>query len=519
MNSIRLSLFALLSLSLSSLAAADTITGHVVSSTGVPVAGVNINAFRTSNGNEENNLLNDGTSANGDFVTTIPPGVYDLYFFPPTPPTTSHVTLVLRNVVVAGTKSLGTLILPPGFVVSGRVQTQAGLSIPQVTIQVIDGVTGNEVPLAVRKTNAFGNFSVAVPRNAIELRLDATGLVTPVVASKKLTLAPTSNTNLGNLTLVPGFRVTGHVQRSTNGLAVPAVDLDLTSRATGETLYTPNDNSNSLGNFSIVVPQGRFDIDFCAPFANRLVGATIPRRIISADTDLGIIALEPGFVLTGTIRSFSGLTQANADVDVAIQATGAKVNTCNDNSNAAGVYSIVVPAGNLKVSYHPSRFDLGLGSDVRSNILVSGNTTLDGSLPACAAPVNYGTGLAGTGGFVPHLSFSGGAPASGNSAFAYELTGGRGGAIATLLISLQSRSIPAFGGTLLVGTNRATSVRVMTTLGGAQGVGGAGNARVPLLYPLSLAVGLDVYAQFAVSDPLAPQGWALSEGLRYRVCR
>lgn len=517
MNSaIRLHLIALLSLS--SLAAADTITGHVVSSTGVPVANVNIDAIRVSNGNDEN-LGNDGTNANGDFVTTIPPNVYDLYFFPPAPPASSHVALVLRNVVVAGTKNLGTLTLPPGFLVSGRVQTQSGAPLSNVTLQVIDQVTGEDVPLAVRKTNAFGNFDVAVPRNAIELRFDATDVVTPVVASKLLTLTPVANTNLGNVTLVPGFRVTGHVQRSANGVALSGVDLDFTSRATHETAYTPNDNSDSLGNFSVVVPQGKFDIDFCAPFADRLVGALIPRRIISADTDLGVIALDPGFVLTGTIRSFSGLAQNNADVDVEIQSTGAKVNTCNDNSNGSGVYSILVPAGNLKVTFHPPSFDLGLGSDVRSDILVSADRTLDGSLPACAAPVNYGAGTAGTGGFVPHLTFSGGAPAAGNSAFAYELTGGRGGAVATLIISVQQRSLPAFGGTLLVGTSHSNSVRISTTLGGTPGVGGAGSARVNLPFSIGLATGIDIYAQFAVHDPLAQEGWALSEGLQYRVCQ
>lgn len=513
-----LRLASLTLLVLSSSAAADTITGKVVSSTGAPVAGVNIDAIRVSNGNDQN-LANDGTNATGDFVTTIPPGVYDLRFIPPAPPATSHVTLVLRNVVVAGTKSLGTLTLPPGFLISGHAQTQGGVPISQVTMQVIDLVTGNEVPLAIPKTNAFGNFNLAVPRNAIELRFDASGLVAPVVASKRLMLTPAADTNLGNLTLAPGFRVTGHVQRSTNGLAVPGVDLDFTSRATGETLYTPNDNANSLGNFSVVVPQGRYDVDFCSSFANRLVGTTIPRRIINADTDLGVIFMDPGFVLSGTIRSFSGLPQANADVDVHVQATGAKVNTCSDNSNAAGVYSVIVPAGNLKVSYHPPSFFLGLGSDVRSNILVSADTTLDGSLPFCAAPVNYGTGLGGTGGFVPHISFSGGAAASGNSAFAYELSGGRGGALAFLVISLRSRALPAFGGTLLVGTNRATSLRLPVLLSGTPGVGGVGSARVNFPVSIGLAAGLDVFAQFSVLDPLAPQGFGLSEGLQFRVCR
>lgn len=512
-----LSILALLAFP--SLAAADTLTGRVVSSTGASVAGVNIDAFRVSNGNEEDNLLHDGTSATGDFVTTIPAGVYDLVFFPPAPPATSHVALVVRNVVVAGTRDLGTLTLPAGSVVSGRVQTQASLPLPNVTIQVIDELTGFEVPLAIDKTSAFGNFDVAVPRNAIELRIDASGLATPVVVSQSLALIPTTNTNLGNVTLAPGFRVTGHVQRAANGLAVSGVDLDLTSRATGDKVFTPDDNTGALGNFSIVVAEGRYDIEFCPVFAQRLVATAVPKRLISADTDLGVIALEPGFVLTGTIRSFSGQVQANADVDVVFHDTRAPVPTCGDNSDAAGVYAVIVPAANLRVSFHPPGFDENLGSDQIGSVLVSADTVLDGTLPFCASPQNYGTGLAGTGGFVPHLSSSGGVPTNGNANFAYELSGGRGGAFAALIVSLEPRSLPVLGGTLLVGASSATSVRLTTTLGGTPGIGGAGSARVMLPLSLNTLGGLDLYAQFAVRDPLAPQGWALSDGLAFRVCR
>jgi hypothetical protein len=58
----------------------------------------------------------------------------------------------------------------------------------------------------------------------------------------------------------------------------------------------------------------------------------------------------------------------------------------------------------------------------------------------------------------------------------------------------------------------------MTTLGGTPGVGGAGSTRIELPFTIGLLTGFDVYAQFAVRDPLAPQGWALSDGLMFRVC-
>jgi hypothetical protein len=499
------------------LASADLVTGRIVGPSGAGVPGVDIDAVRVSNGNEEDNLENDGTSATGDFSTTIPPGVYDLYFFPPVPPTTTHLPLVVRNVVITGTRNLGTLQLAPGIALSGRIQTQSGAPVGGVTLEVVDESTGAVVPLANDRSNAFGNFNLAVPAGMLELRLDATSVLTPVLASRRLALAPAASTNLGNITLPPGFTVTGHVQRSADATAVGGVDLDLVDVATGEKLFLPHDNTSALGDFSVVVPAGTYDVELCAPFASRLVGKVLRNQVVSTSLALGTIALAPGFVLSGTIRSFSGTLQAGADVDV--RSAGASVLTCSDNSNASGAYAVIVPAGTLKVTLHPPSFTLSLGSDVHKNVLVSADLTLDGTLPFCAPAANYGAGLAGTGGVVPHLAVSGGTPVAGNDAFAYELQSGRGGAQAYLMISLAPHSQALLGGTLLVLPGPCCSAFYPVTLGGAAGAAGAGNLRFPLPFPIDLAAGVNLYAQFFVQDPAAPQGWAFSDAVQFRVCR
>jgi len=55
-------------------------------------------------------------------------------------------------------------------------------------------------------------------------------------------------------------------------------------------------------------------------------------------------------------------------------------------------------------------------------------------------------------------------------------------------------------------------------LGGTPGVAGAGSKHLPVPFPLSRAVGLDVYSQLFVRDLAAPAGWAMSRGLQYHVC-
>lgn len=513
-NTLRFALLALLGTS--SLASADTVTGRVVDANGVGVNGVNIDAIRVSNGNDEN-IANDGTNATGDFTSTIQAGVYDFIFYPPAPPATSHVAKVVRNVVVAGTKNLGTITLEAGSLLSGRTLNPSAVPVAQVTLQLFEDATGLEVPIAVHRTDAFGNFNLAVPKRALELRLITTSVPLQTLVSQKINTTPLVNTNLGNLTLAQGFLVTGTVQRASNSTAVAGINLDVKNSLTGATIYTPNDNSNALGAFSLVVPAGTLDFELCAPTALRLVSKGLRDRVITGSTSLGVIALESGYLLSGIVRSSSGVAQVNADVDV--RKNGLPVTLCGDNSSATGAYGVVVPAGTLKVTFHPPSFNLGLGNDIHKNLLISGDTVLDGSLPACNPPTNYGTGLAGTGGFVPHLTSSGGVPAAGNTAFGLELQNGRGGATAFLMISGGQNAQPAFGGTLLVVGDPCCSVFFPVALGGTLGVGGTGSAHFTLPFDLGRAAGFTLYAQYFVQDSGAAQGWAMSEGLRIPVCR
>ena len=79
------------------------------------------------------------------------------------------------------------------------------------------------------------------------------------------------------------------------------------------------------------------------------------------------------------------------------------------------------------------------------SVAISGPTLLDGTLPDCPFPTNYGTGTPGTGGLVPHLTHSGGTPREGNANWAMELQNGRGGAIAIPdLMELQIKAYDQF---------------------------------------------------------------------------
>jgi hypothetical protein len=479
--------------------------------------GVNIDAIRLSNGNNID-VENDGTNGAGQFTATLPGDVYDLWFFPPAPPATSHVTFVMRNVVVSGTKNLGTIQLQAGVFLSGTIRTTGGTPVSSLDLRVTDNVTGFEVPLMGNTTNAFGTFQVAVPKNSIDVFFDG-GSAQPafVLVSQTHTLAPTVDTNMGTITMQPGFIVSGHVQRSSNGLAVSGVDIDVKNTVTGDSLVLNNDNTNSLGNFSLIVGAGTYDLDFAAPNTLRLAGKRVAELSVNANTVVPTVALDAGALVSGIVKSFDNVVKVNADVDVYRQATGEIVPSFADNTSATGAYSVVVPLGTVEIAFRPPSYSVPLGSDVHSNVLVTVDTTLNAFLPSCPAPNHYGTGLAGTGGFVPNLATSGGTTRVGNPGFGVAIANGRGGATGILVFSAQSRSVPLFGGTLLVNTSPALSVKIPVVLNGTAGVGGAGFKLVPASLPASVA-NVNTYCQVALRDVDAPQGWSFSDGLQFLVC-
>jgi|SRR5262245_18889055 len=373
----RLAFPSLASLFLGAHATAQIITGTVLSSTGVPVPGVNIDGFDTS-GNEIN-LSNDGTNASGNFTTTVDdgPGVYTFVFYPPAPPLTTHLVAQRENVVVVTTTNLGTITLGAGVLLSGRTVQVGGAPVSGVLLTVLDGPTGEPVLQVNEKTNAFGNFNLAVPAHAIEFQLDASNLV---LGSKSFDLAPTGGTAMGDILLPPGAMVTAHVQR-TNGTPVTSADFDFKRTSNRRTAFTPGDNSNSSGDLSVVVAIGKYDIEVCPEPGDALPAKGLLGVQIQTTTDLGTITIPNGVKLFGAVLDWQGQPAVKADVDAFSSATGAEVPLCHDDSDATGAYSVFVPAGTYDIVFSPRGRSSPNERDLHMNVVVNTQTQLNGQLP------------------------------------------------------------------------------------------------------------------------------------------
>ena len=381
--------FALFLLTLPS--AADLVTGRVVDPNGVGVSAVNLDAYDLSTGNQVT-LLNDGTDGSGFFTTTIAPGLYRIVFKPPAPPLTTLLVREVNNVVVTGTKDMGVVALTRGVSLGGRSVNASGFPVANVDVDVVDQATDLQVPLQGDHTDAFGNFLIAVPKTPIGVQFRTDG-ISPVLAPRTLEFTLAVDTSLGNVVLRPGFFLAGTVRRS-SGSNVAGADTDVFDGVTGDKLFTPNDNTNSNGIFQVVVPAGNYGIEVCPKPADLLVGKEVLGVAVTQDTDVGLITLQGGVVLSGTIRDSLGAPVQNADVDLRSSTTGASVVLCFDNSSASGAYSVVVPTGTFDITYSPPGpgCSSNLDPDVDPGVVISGNTVRNSVLTPLPVPCSYGKG-------------------------------------------------------------------------------------------------------------------------------
>ncbi len=133
-----------------------------------------------------------------------------------------------------------------------------------------------------------------------------------------------------------------------------------------------------------------------------------------------------------------------------------------------------------------------------------------GEIVQCVPYVEYGTGVAGTGGLVPHLfGFGDNRVDVGTTGF--ELEDAVGGSLGFLLIGAGRTSIPYKGGELVVSPPWTI---VLIPLGGTPGVAGDGGFSTSTTFDSSV-LGAVIQMQVVVGDSAAIQGRAISNGLEF----
>ncbi|HEX6885271.1 MAG TPA: carboxypeptidase-like regulatory domain-containing protein [Planctomycetota bacterium] len=495
-----------------SLASADAITGRVVDANGVGVAGVDIDFLKVGGGNP--NEANDGTDANGNFLTTVDAGVYEIRFFAPAPPASSHLTAVLTNVVVTGTKNLGNVVLPAGVIVQGTVRNAASQPVGNVVIDVFRDDTGARVLMKNNFTTAFGTFQLAVPAN-VPLRSEyLTHLVVgqALVPRRILGTVPFS-VNVGTITLQTGFHLTG-TMRTETGSPIEGADLDVKILPSGTTLFTPSDNTRG-GIFDVIVPPGTYDLVITRPTNLLVVAVEVDDLTVSGPTDVGVHVMRFGVLLSGTVRDADDVLVPAVDLNVREVATGLSLPLGSDNTNDAGFYAVVVPPGPMHLVFSPpwphSRFEkrtrdvLITNTNVSLHVVLPTAPTTTLTQPGVPAPlppwswfIPFGAASTGPRGAQPFLD---GTRLS--RAARLQLFGGAAGGQARLWIGRDVHPSPENPQVFVVEPLVALPVQL----------DGNGAAQLDLADRLTQGLGETLHAQLVVPDPAAPRGLALSHVL------
>ena len=512
----------------------QSITGTVLDAAGNPVNGVDIDVDNLRGGGDPN-VFNDGTSPTGTFDTTIETnGVFDITFTPPPPPQTTAQPVRLRDVVVIGATDLGTIVLPAGISVGGRLVNETGLPVPNVNIDIEDA-NGNNLIVSNDRSNAFGEFLVTAPPGGATVEL-LTATSGQVLVSQEIPISATNNLDLGTITLETGFLITGRVVNP--GADVTGIDIDVFDTQTGEQLFTPGDNTGLGGLFSLTVPAGTFDLEWCPPLARRLVAQDVEGLVVNANTILPDVPLESGSILSGTVTLPNGMPAQGVDLDVS-RVAGGSVVTCADDTNAAGFYQIVVPNTALSVEWTPQGADRFFEVARRNSLVISGDRIVNIVLPECGPcggdlgepptaggdldvdvffeeTILFGQGVSGTGGIAPTIRFEGTQPSVFNNDFRLFVENARGGSFAFLSSSIRPAMTPILDGFLLVEPFVPDLSRPIL-LSGAPGEPGAGSGEFLTGGIPPELLGARIFAQFLVVDPVSPTGATVSNGIRFRI--
>jgi hypothetical protein len=522
----------------SSAARADFIVGQVVDSQGVGVPGVNIDAIDLLGGVPPL-LMNDGTDANGFFTTTIPSGFFTLVFIPPPPPVTNLLPTAVGQVVVVGTANLGTVTVPDGLVVQGRVVYEGLLPASGVDLTLLDQDDPNALPVE-GQTNAFGQFSLACAQGTYDFRLDPQAVPGATLAPREFTLPVSANVNLRDVVLEPGFHVTAIILQP-GGLPLVNADVDVDDWFTGESVWTPHDNSDVTGLVDVVLAEGVYDFKLCPALSTGLAAVGYESVGVDQDFFAGILTAQQGVLLTGLVNDTQANVLKGIDLDLVDSATGQELALCGDNTDASGIYAVIAPPGSWDVRFTPPHSQ-PYGSKILPSVNIGAPTVvLHTTLPDCPPFIPYGFGLKGTGGLEPDLKASGGSARLGNDDYKFEISNALGGAHAVLLVGLAPAATQFSGSILFVagaeppGPNEPVHVEGfqehplggtmpyvgwpfqmhLLVLRGPVGVAGAGRLTLPDPIPSSPALsGVSRFAQLLVWDPGASVGWAFSHGIQ-----
>lgn len=325
------------------LASGVAITGVVRGPGAVPVTDVDIDVLPAGSSSKIY-ISHDTTAANGSFSIVVAPGAYDLLFEPGV--TTSLVPSKDLGIVVAASPVSHDKSLAAGVTLSGNVEDPSGNPVARANVDLINATTLVSVPLVGDDADALGNFTVVVAPGIYNMRVREPGSLGYDVYEKLALNIATATIQNANMTF--GLRAEGLV-RGNGNLPVEGVKIDVFDSATGQKIPQSDPLTDSGGNYRVDIPAGTLDFVFLAPPGSGRASFRQNGVVVADDLTIDL-TLPTGVTVSGTVTNNVGAPVANADFDFENPLTGADIPTWNDNTDALGNYSVIIPSGNYDIT-------------------------------------------------------------------------------------------------------------------------------------------------------------------------
>ena len=358
-----------------------TFSGQVVDEAGIAIPGIDLEFFDQDG--IEVAMNNDDTDLAGFFSVVIPEGTWSVVFRQVTPAAVDYASFLVPEQSIRADLDMGILTMFEAQEVTGSVETEAGVALSGVNLDVFDATTGVEIPVAVDSTDAVGAFSFEAPATDIRIEFyPSTGGSAP--AEVAATIEAGIVNDLGVVTLLDASEISGRVVDQVM-VGIASVDLDFIDTTTGLPVLSDNDDTDTDGNFLTAIIPGTYDVEVRPTFSSGFAPTTLEGQDLSATTDLGDIVLDAGFALTG-LATESGLPVADVEVTLVHTSDGSTVTTFGNSTGEDGAYAIRVAEGTYDVTYTPPAAT-GLTAITMLSLEVLADTVVDVAFGEVTPPV------------------------------------------------------------------------------------------------------------------------------------
>lgn len=325
------------------------LTVNVTNALGAAVVRADIDVNQQSSG-QKMFTPNDKTDAFGVAQVVVTPDIYSIQVDPPFGSVFDQV--VVKNLEINNDTTISVILLEVNRVnVSGSVESSSGIGLGEVEIDLLPVATGISSYLVNNITDSTGMYSFAAPVGLHDV------LYSPPVGSRLVALQIDDvtlnvDTLWNTVVLDSGIQILITLN-DLSGNPIAGGDVDIIDEFSSRKVFTPHDNSNSVGLATVVVNSGLYTI-VATPPAGALLGRAILNSVnIMNDTSFTMVLTsfdtpEPGlnFVLGQNYPNpFSDITNipyivlSPSNVSLSIyNILGQEVNVLTNRSHLADQY-------------------------------------------------------------------------------------------------------------------------------------------------------------------------------------